>query len=114
VIAGVNVIAADSDAEAQDQLRTVSRFRVARFLGGDRDFTDDEADEILASPQGRQIAQMMHYSAVGDPATVDEYLGRFAEHADADELIVVHSAPTLEARLHSLDLVAEVSNLAPA
>ena len=31
-----------------------------------RDLTDDEADAILESPQGRQIAQMMHYSAIGD------------------------------------------------
>jgi luciferase family oxidoreductase group 1 len=114
VIAGVNVIAADTVAEALQQLRTVSRFRVARFIGGDRDFTDDEADAILASPQGQQITQMMHYSAVGDPQTVKEYLGEFAEHADADELIIVHSSPTVETRLHSLDLVADVSNLTPA
>ena len=73
-----------------------------------------EADAILASPQGRQITQMMHYSAVGDPQTVKEYIGEFAEHADADELIVVHSSPTVETRLHSLDLVADVSNLTPA
>ena len=53
---------------------------------------------------------MMHYSAVGDPQTVKEYLDEFAEHADADELIVVHSSPTVETRLHSLDLVADVSN----
>ena len=51
---------------------------------------------------------MMHYSAVGDPQTVEEYLDDFAEHADADELIVVHSSPTIETRLHSLDLVADV------
>ena len=30
-----------------------------------------------------------------------------------DELIVVHSSPTVEKRLHSLDLVADVSNLTP-
>ncbi|MEO7371624.1 MAG: LLM class flavin-dependent oxidoreductase [Ilumatobacteraceae bacterium] len=86
VIAGVNVIAADTEAEALAQQIVVRRFRVARFLGGDRDFTDDEADAILASPQGRQVTQMMQYSAVGDPRMVDEYLGDFAEFADADEL----------------------------
>ncbi|MEP7112212.1 MAG: LLM class flavin-dependent oxidoreductase [Ilumatobacteraceae bacterium] len=113
VIAGVNVIAADTEAEALAQQAAVHRFRVARFLGGDRDFTDDEADSILASPQGRQVIQMMQYSAVGDPPMVKEYLDEFAEHADADELIVVHSSPTIETRLHSLDLVADISNLTP-
>ena len=34
VIAGVNVIAADTTDEAIEQQLVVSRFRVARFLGG--------------------------------------------------------------------------------
>jgi luciferase family oxidoreductase group 1 len=114
VIAGVNVIVADSESEAIEMQRTVSRFRVARFLGGDRDFSDEEADRILASPQGRQIMQMMHYSAVGDPPMVKEYLDEFAVHANADELMIVHSAPTIEDRLRSVDLVADVCNLVPA
>ena len=114
VIAGVNVIAADTEDEALEQHLVVSRFRVARFLGGNRQFTDTEADAILASPQGRQIIQMMHYSAVGDPHTVNDYLEKFADHADADELILVHASPTLDTRLHSLDLVADVRNLAAA
>jgi luciferase family oxidoreductase group 1 len=113
VIAAVNVIAADTEAEAEAMHLAVSRFRVARFLGGERQFSDAEADSILASPQGRQIVQMMHYSAVGDPSVVKQYLDDFAEHADADELLVVHSAPTIEQRLHSVDLVADVSNLSP-
>ncbi len=113
VIAGVNVTTAATDAEAAEMHRMVSRFRVSRFLGGEREFSDAEADSILASPQGRQIAQMMHYTAVGAPDTVKEYLDDFAIHADADELMVVHSAPTVQARLRSVDLVADVSNLSP-
>ena len=75
---------------------------------GNRDFTDDEADAILASPQGRQVIQMMHYSAVGDPDEVAGYLDGFVEHADADELIIVLASPTLETRLRSLDIVADL------
>ena len=110
VIAAVNVIAADTSDEALEQHLTVSRFRVARFLGGNREFTDDEADQIIASPQGRQIIQMMHYSAVGDPEEVGSYLDEFVDHADADELMVVLASPTLETRLRSLDLVADLSD----
>jgi luciferase family oxidoreductase group 1 len=110
VIAGVNVIAADTTDEAIEQQLVVSRFRVARFLGGNRDFTDDEADAILASPQGQQVIQMMHYSAVGDPNAVATYLDGFVEHADADELILVLASPTLETRLHSLEIVADLSD----
>jgi len=109
VIAAVNVLAADSDAEAQSQLQRMMRSRVARFLVKDRDLTDDEADALLASPQGRQIAGMMRYLAVGTPNTVREYLSAFAEHADADELITAHASPTVEERLRSLDLTADVA-----
>jgi luciferase family oxidoreductase group 1 len=111
VIAGVNVLAADTDDEAAEAHRRVVRSRIGLFLGRGRRFTDDELDRLVESPQGRQIAQMMRYTAVGRPEVVREYLESFAEHADADELIVVHAAPTLEQRLRSLDLLADVAGL---
>lgn len=112
VIAGVNVTAADSDAAAVQQSLTVARSRVALLIGGGRSFSDEEADAIVASPQGRSLTQMMKYTAVGTPAVVKDYLDAFARHADADELIVVHQSSTTEARLRSVELLADVSGLA--
>jgi luciferase family oxidoreductase group 1 len=109
-IAGVNVIAADTEDEAQQQWETVRRWRIARFVTPGRDLTDDEADAILDSPQGRQIAQMMHYSAIGTPEVVQEYLDEFASLAGADELITAHSSPTIDQRLRSVDLLADVND----
>jgi luciferase family oxidoreductase group 1 len=106
-IAAVNVIAADSGDEAHEQWTTVRRWRIARFVAPGRDLSDDEADAILASPQGRQIAQMMHYSAVGTPQEVTAYLDEFAHITAADELITAHSSPTIGQRLRSVDLVAD-------
>ncbi|MCG2621078.1 LLM class flavin-dependent oxidoreductase [Arthrobacter sp. I2-34] len=114
VIAGVNVVAADSNEEAQEQFRTVRRHRVARFLVKDRVLTDEEADLLLDSPQGRQIVGMLQYSAVGTPAAVKEYLDGFAAHAGADELIVAHQATEVGQRLRSAELVAEVAGLVNA
>jgi alkanesulfonate monooxygenase SsuD/methylene tetrahydromethanopterin reductase-like flavin-dependent oxidoreductase (luciferase family) len=57
---------------------------------------------------------MMRYRAVGTPPSVAEYLDAFVEHADADELMVAHSSPTIEGRLRSVDLLADVSGLVPA
>ena len=37
------------------------------------------------------------------------YLDEFAELAGVDELITAHSSPTIEQRLHSVDLLADVS-----
>ena len=111
VIAGVNVVVAETEPHAHEQHRQVVRGRVARFLARDRELTDEQADAILASPQRRQVARMMHYTAVGTPVEVRAYLDDFAQHADADELIVVHAAPTIEQRLHSVDLVADAIDL---
>jgi luciferase family oxidoreductase group 1 len=113
VIAGVNVIAADTSAAAQEQLAVVRRRRVALLLGFDG-CSDDEADMLVASARGQRLLQMMRYSAVGNPGEVKEYLDGFARHADADELIVAHQAPTVETRLRSAALLADVSQLQAA
>ncbi|MEV4567247.1 LLM class flavin-dependent oxidoreductase [Nonomuraea sp. NPDC049419] len=108
VMAALNVIAADTTEEAEEQFLASKRLRVTRFLGRGRTFTDDEADMILESPAGQQLVQMAKYSAVGDPAEVKAYVDRFAEHAQADELIVAFSAVDRKAWLRSAELLAEV------
>jgi luciferase family oxidoreductase group 1 len=107
VIAGVNVVAADTMAEAQKHFLAAKRSRVTAMFGRGRTFTDEEADAILASPPGQHLLQMVKYSAVGTPAEVGEYIDAFAKHADADELMVVHQSPTTETRLRSVELLAE-------
>ncbi|MFC4062295.1 LLM class flavin-dependent oxidoreductase [Planomonospora corallina] len=114
VIAGVNVIAADTAQEAQEQFLDAKRKRVSLLLGRGRTFTPEEADMVLESPAGRQLLNMARYSAVGTPAEVEEYLGRFAGHAQADELIVVSMAPDRKAWLRSVELLADVHGLTAA
>lgn len=106
-IAGVNVITAATDEEAEAQRLEVARRRVARFLRVPRELADDEADELLASPQGQGVAQMTHYTAAGSPELVRRYLENFAREADVDELITVHPSPTIEQRLDSIDRLAD-------
>ena len=112
VIAGVNVIAAPTEEDAQAQHREVSRRRVARFLRDPRELTDEEADRILDSPQGQQIARMMHYTAAGTTDLVQRYLTNFAAEVGADELMTVHPSPTLGQRLTSIDLLADAFDMA--
>ena len=107
VIAGVNVIASDSSADAQAQLTQTMRNRVSALLARGRTLTDQEADELLSSGAGEHVRQMVKYAAVGTPAEVGEYLEAFRKHADADELMVAHQSPTSEARLRSVELLAE-------
>ncbi|MEU7741219.1 LLM class flavin-dependent oxidoreductase [Nonomuraea sp. NPDC049158] len=111
VIAGVNVIAADTTEEAEAQFLNAKRSRVTRFLGRGQTFTPEEADVILASPAGQQLLQMAKYSGVGTAAEVRDYLDRFAKQAQADELIVVSMAPDRKAWLRSLELLAPVTGM---
>ncbi|MBU6330609.1 MAG: LLM class flavin-dependent oxidoreductase [Acidobacteria bacterium] len=115
VLAGVNVIAADTEAEARRQLLVTRRARLRRFLVRPGvEVSDAECDRILASPQGAQIDHMMQHRAVGTPEVVRAQLEDFARFADADELMVCHQAPTIEGRLRSVELTAEAMQLAHA
>jgi luciferase family oxidoreductase group 1 len=107
VMAGVNVVAADTSSVAEAHLLYAQRRRVARFVGQGKALTDEEADAVLESRAGRQVLQMMQYTAVGDPPAVHRYLDDFARHIDADELIVTLMSPGLEHRLRAATLLAE-------
>lgn len=107
VIAGVNAIVADSESAAHEQFQSAKRVRVNALLARGRSLTDEEADLVLASPEGQRIESMVTYSAVGRPDEVKYYLDGFAKHADADELIVALQSPTIEQRLRSAQLLAD-------
>jgi luciferase family oxidoreductase group 1 len=112
VIAGVNVIAAETTAAAREQLLGIRRIRAvslfARRLGVPiEDLTDEQADQLLEAGAAAQVDHMMTYTAAGTPREVAEYLGEFLRLTGADELITVHQASAIEGRLRSVTLLAE-------
>lgn len=107
VIAAYNVLAADDQAEAERQRQEVMRSRVALILRPGTEYTDEQADALLRSPQAAHLHQMMTYSAVGTPDVVREKVTEFAEQTGADELIIAHQGPRVEDRLRSAGLLAE-------
>jgi luciferase family oxidoreductase group 1 len=114
VIAGANVVVADTTAEAHEHLLYAQRRRVARFLTKNDQVSDEQADALLESRAGQQVLRMMEYTAVGDPPAVRSYLDDFARHADADELIVTLMSPGVENRLRAAALLAEAAELPAA
>ena len=114
VIAGVNVVVADTTAEAHAHLLYAQRRRAARFLLPGQVVTDDQADALLESRAGQRVLQMMTYTAAGDPAAVKRYLDSFVKHADADELIVTLTSPGIENRVHAANLLAECTEFPAA
>ncbi len=93
VIAGVNVIAADTQDEAAAQHHVCGAAGSRCSSAGTGRFTDDEADALLAvapGPTDRRHDALLgrrHARAVRTTSTT------FAAHADADELIVVPTPP---------------------
>ena len=85
----------------------MQRSRVRSLLARGQPLTDEEADLLLHSPAGEHVKQMLKYAAVGTRDVVHAAVAAFAHHACADELITVHPAPSLDARLRSLELLAE-------
>ncbi len=110
-MAGMNVIAADSDAVAQEQLEHTRRSRVRSLFqrpDGQR-LTDGQVREILCSPRAAALDQMMRHTAVGTPDAVLASVAEFRAHTGVDEVVTVHPGATAEARLRSVELLADAA-----
>ncbi len=108
VMAGINVFAAETVEEARDQFAAAQRWRVRALLGRGRgaSWSDEEAQAVLDSPAGDAVKAMTTYSAVGTASDASGYVDRFAAFCGADEIITVHPARGLEARVRSIELLA--------
>ncbi|WP_312858138.1 LLM class flavin-dependent oxidoreductase [Pseudonocardia pini] len=115
VLAGVNVIAADSAEEAAEQQRRAQISRVKLFLSrGGQKLTDEEAEAVLDTGSGRQILGMMKYTAAGTPDRVQSWLEEFAGRVGVDELIVACPVVDREGWYRSFELLAERASLTAA
>ena len=108
-VAGINVIAADSDAEAK-RLATTQQMSFADLLSAQRGLSKPPIDDIESYWSGQVKAQAMHmlkYSVVGSVATVRSGLEDFVAETGVDEVMIVCDVYHHQARLRSLELIAE-------
>lgn len=106
---GVNIIAADTDAEAR-RLATTQQMSFANLLRGARGLSQPPIDDIEQywSPREKmQASQMLACSIIGSPQTVRAGIDSLVAQTGADELIVVADIYDHQARLHSLALTAD-------
>jgi luciferase family oxidoreductase group 1 len=109
---GVNVVAADSEAEARFLASSGHQAFASLRLGQAIELPPPSKEwerETAADATG--IAPVARVSFVGTPSTVAEEMNAFAKHTAADELIVVSHIYDHAARLHSYELVASVVNV---
>jgi luciferase family oxidoreductase group 1 len=108
---GVNVIAADADAEAQrlatsQQMAFTDIFRNARGLGKP---PIDDIDSYWTRAEKFEVSRMLECSVVGSPETVRAGLELLIKRTRADELMIVSDIFDHATRLRSFDLVAAVA-----
>jgi luciferase family oxidoreductase group 1 len=107
---GVNVIVADTDAEAR-RLFTTTQQSYALLHRGARGLQRPPIDDIETfwTPAEKQMAsQMLRVSVVGSPAAVRAGLHQLIDETAADELMVVCGAFEQQAKLRSYQLLADL------
>lgn len=107
-IAAVNVTAAETEEDAKRQTKVVHRNRVRAFMGRQgKQLSDDQLDTVVNSYQGRQIIDMLRYTAEGTSEQVAEYLEAFRKTAQADELMISLQAGSHDEVSRSMEILAE-------
>jgi luciferase family oxidoreductase group 1 len=111
VMAGINVVAADTDAEARLLLTSLEQAFVHLRRGQPVALPPPRPGfEHELTPLDRAgLDEVLRCAAVGAPSTVARELGAFVERTRADELIVSSMLFDHAARLRSYELTAEVA-----
>ena len=109
-IAGINIIIADTDAEAQILFTSLIKMFYGIFTGASKPLQppvemDFEMRQMLQHPT---VQQTLKYSFVGSKETVKAEIKRFLEDTQVDELMVSTNVFGFENRLKSVELFAEI------
>ena len=110
VMVGVNVFAADTDQAARRMFTSAQQqfLNLVRGTPGMLPPPVDSMDSLWSPLERAQVDRMTRCSAVGSSATVRECLEAFVEETQANELIVAGHIHDHAARVHSLELVAQL------
>jgi luciferase family oxidoreductase group 1 len=110
-MAGVNVVAADTDAEARRLFTTIQQSftNLVRHAGGKLQAPIENIDDYWSPVEKFHASQMLKYSFVGSAETVRQGLAEFVRLTNVDELMVVTSVYDHAARLRSYEIVGESS-----
>lgn len=107
---GVNVIAADTDEEAQYLATSMlqQQLNLMRGRPGQLKPPVDDFYMLCSDDEREAIAERNRFTVIGSPETIRAGLERLVEETDADELIVSCQMFDHAARLHAYELVADV------
>jgi luciferase family oxidoreductase group 1 len=109
-MAAVNVLAADSDAEARRLFTSQQQafLNLRRGRPGRLPPPVDDIDDVCSPAEKAGMGRMLACSFVGSPETVSHGLSGFIDRLRPDELMVTGHVLDPAARLRSLELTADV------
>lgn len=109
-MAGVNVVAAETDEEARRQFTTIQQSftNLVRGAGGKLQVPIDNIDDYWTPTEKHHASHMLKYSIVGSPETVRRELEAFVKLTNIDELMIATSLHDHPARIRSYEIVANL------
>lgn len=111
VIACVNVIAADTDYEAQKLATSFKKLFLGIITGNRQQLkAPEEPDEDFMDPmEEAALEQMIKYTFIGNPEKIKEDLNKFIEITQINELMVATAVYEHKARLHSYEILGQLN-----
>ena len=112
---GVNIIAAETDAEAR-RLATTQQMSVTDLFRGARGVSKPPIDDIDIYWNDMECAQAQGFlarSIVGAPTTIAEGITALVAETGADELMIVSDVFDPAARRRSYEIIAEAAQVEP-
>ncbi|RAU82799.1 LLM class flavin-dependent oxidoreductase [Pontibacter arcticus] len=115
-VACVNVVAADTDEEANKLATTLymSFLNVIRGTGKPAQPPVESMEGLWDASEKYNVYQMLRYSFVGSRKTVQDELQAFVEETQVNEIMVASGIYDHAARLHSYKLLSELFETQPA
>jgi len=115
-MAGIGVVAADSDAEARRFFTSLLQQFVALQRGRPLMLQPpvDDMSELWTPQEQFSVEYTLRLALVGGPATVKAGLERFIAQTQVDEVIVTANIYDQAARLRSYEILADVGGLVGA
>ena len=110
-MAGVHVVAADTDTEARRLFTSVQQSftNLRRGQPGQLPPPVEDIEQFWSPGEKLQASHLLRYAIVGSPSTVREGIERFAAQTEVDELMIVTTVFDHAARRRSMEIVAEVA-----
>ena len=109
-LACVNVVAADTDKEANYLATSFYQLAMGIIHGSTKPLQPpvDNMDEIWSDYEKAAILQMMQYTFIGAPVTVKETLQKFLDETQVNEIMITSHIFNHAARLHCYEIVSNL------